>query len=63
MNIDIHDIICYPIITERSTELREGMNKVLFIVNSYANKIQVKGAVEELLKGKVEKGNLIHVPG
>ena len=63
MNIDIHDIICYPIITERSTELREGMNKVLFIVNSYANKIQVKWAVEELLKVKVEKVNLINVPG
>ena len=63
MNIDIHDIICYPIITERSTALREGMNKVLFIVNSYANKIQVKRAVEELLKVKVEKVNLIRVPG
>lgn len=63
MNIDIHDIICYPIITERSTALREGMNKVLFIVNSYANKIQVKRAVEELLKVKVEKVNVISVPG
>ena len=63
MNIDIHDIICYPIITERSTALREEMNKVLFIVNSYANKIQVKRAVEELLKVKVEKVNLISVPG
>ncbi len=63
MNIDIHDIISYPIITERSTELREGMNKVLFIVNSNANKIQVKKAVEELLKVKVEKVNLITVPG
>ncbi|MCC6543379.1 MAG: 50S ribosomal protein L23 [Nitrospirae bacterium] len=63
MNIDIHDIICYPIITERSTMLREEMNKVLFIVNSYANKIQVKRAVEELLKVKVEKVNLINMPG
>jgi len=63
VNIDIHDIICYPIITERSTSLREEMNKVLFIVNSFANKIQVKRAVEELLKVKVEKVNLINVPG
>jgi large subunit ribosomal protein L23 len=39
------------------------MNKVLFIVNSFANKIQVKRAVEELLKVKVEKVNLINVPG
>lgn len=63
MNIDIHDIVCYPIITERSTALREEMNKVLFIVNSNANKIQVKRAIEELLKVKVEKVNLINVPG
>nr|AKQ05276.1 50S ribosomal protein L23, large subunit ribosomal protein L23 [uncultured Nitrospirae bacterium Rifle_16ft_4_minimus_28768] len=62
MNIDIHDIISYPIITERSTELREGMNKVLFIVNPNANKIQIKRAVEELLKVKVEKVNLINMP-
>ncbi len=63
MNIDIHDIIRYPIITERSTELREVMNKVLFIVNPRANKIQVKRAVEELLKVKVEKVNLVNMPG
>jgi len=62
VNIDIHDIISYPIITERSTELREGMNKVLFIVNPNANKIQIKRAVEELLKVKVEKVNLINMP-
>lgn len=62
MNIDIHDIISYPIITERSTALREGMNKVLFIVNPNANKIQIKRAVEELLKVKVEKVNLINMP-
>ena len=62
MNIDIHDIISCPIITERSTELREGMNKVLFIVNPNANKIQIKRAVEELLKVKVEKVNLINMP-
>ncbi len=63
MNIDIHDIICFPIITERSTVLREEMNKVLFVVNPRANKIQVKQAVEELLKVKVEKINLISVHG
>ena len=63
MNIDIHDVICYPIITERSTGLREEMNKVLFIVNTYANKIQIKRAVETLLKVKVEKVNVISVPG
>ncbi len=63
MNIDIHDIISHPIITERSTELREGMNKVLFVVNSNANKLQIKRAVEELLKVKVEKVNVVNVAG
>jgi large subunit ribosomal protein L23 len=39
------------------------MNKVLFIVNPYANKIQIKRAVEELLKVKVEKVNVTNVEG
>lgn len=63
MNIDIHDIIRYPQITERSTDLREGLNKVVFIVNPLSNKHQIKHAVEELLKVKVEKVNIVNVGG
>lgn len=63
MNLDVHDILRFPLITERSTDLREHMNKVVFIVNRFANKHQVKQAVEETLNVKVEKVNIINVSG
>lgn len=63
MNLNIYDIILHPLVTERSTDLREGMNKVVFLVNPHANKHQVKRAVEETLKVKVEKVNIINVGG
>ncbi|MBI5193152.1 MAG: 50S ribosomal protein L23 [Nitrospirae bacterium] len=63
MNLDIHDVLRFPLITERSTDLRENMNKVIFIVNRFANKHQVKRAVEETLNVKVAKVNIINVAG
>ena len=63
MNINLHDILYNPLITERSTDLREGLNKVVFIVSPYANKHQVKLAVERTLKVKVEKVNIINLEG
>lgn len=63
MNINLHDILYHPLITERSTDLREGLNKVVFIVSPYANKHQVKLAVERTLKVKVEKVNIINMEG
>ncbi|MDD5435232.1 MAG: 50S ribosomal protein L23 [Nitrospira sp.] len=63
MNLDIHDILRYPLITERSTDLRENMNKVVFIVNRFANKLQVKQAVETTLNVKVEHVNIINIAG
>lgn len=63
MNLDIHEVLYHPLITERSTDLRESLNKVVFIVSPYANKLQVKHAVEKTLKVKVEKVNIINVEG
>ena len=63
MNLDIHDVLRYPLITERSTDLRENLNKVAFIVNRCANKLQVKQAVEATLNVRVEKVNIINVSG
>lgn len=63
MNLDIHDILRFPLITERSTDLREHMNKIVFIINRFANKLQVRQAVEETLKVKVEKVNIVNIAG
>ena len=49
----IQDIIKNPLITEKSTLLREGLNVVAFEVDSRANKIEIKKAVETQFKVKV----------
>lgn len=63
MNLDIHEILRYPLVTERSTDLRENLNKIVFVVSPLANKHQIKQAVEETLKVKVAKVNIINVEG
>ena len=46
-----------PVITEKATILREG-NKYAFRVDSKANKIQIRQAVESLFDVKVKKVNV-----
>ena len=57
-------IIRRPLVTEKSTIMREtGANIISFEVDPSANKIQVKSAVEELFKVKVEEVRLFNVRG
>lgn len=58
-----HVIIRRPLITEKSTTLREGGNVLAFEVDRNANKIDVKRAVEELFKVKVADVRLFNVRG
>lgn len=51
------EIIKRPIITEKTMLLAEQQNKYTFSVDKRANKIQIKQAIEELFKVKVEKVN------
>jgi len=54
-------IIKRPIVlTEKSTMLREGDNKVIFEVARTANKIQIKNAIEAMFKvGVVDVNTLL----
>lgn len=52
---DPYRIILSPIITEKSTLLKEKNREVCFEVNPKANKIEIKKAVEQLFKIKVER--------
>jgi len=52
---DPYRIILRPIITEKSTLLKEKNREVCFEVNPKANKIEIKKAVEQLFKIKVER--------
>lgn len=51
---DVRLIVHKPIITEKSTQLKEGSNRYLFKVDVRANKRQIKEAVEELFNVKVK---------
>ena len=61
--MNANQIIRRPLVTEKSTNLRESVNVIAFEVDPSANKIQVKSAVEELFKVKVEEVRLFNVRG
>ncbi len=63
MKPDMHQILQRPVLTEKSTLLREGHNKVAFVVHPSANKIDVKSAVERMLNVKVIDVNMMKVRG
>jgi large subunit ribosomal protein L23 len=51
---DPRKIVQMPLVSEKSTNLRSQANKYVFRVDKGANKLQIKRAVEELFKVKVE---------
>ncbi len=62
--MNANKIIRRPLVTEKSTLMREtGANVIAFEVDPGANKIQVKDAVEELFKVKVDEVRLFNVRG
>jgi large subunit ribosomal protein L23 len=61
--MNANQVIRRPLVTEKSTILREMGNVLAFEVDGNANKIEVKRAVEELFKVKVEEVRLFNVRG
>jgi large subunit ribosomal protein L23 len=61
--MNANQIIRRPLVTEKSTLLREGGNVLAFEVAPKANKIEVKKAVEELFKVKVIDVRIFNVRG
>jgi large subunit ribosomal protein L23 len=51
--VKLTDVIRRPLITEKTTILREDGQTVVFQVAADANKIEIKRAVEKLLGSKV----------
>ena len=63
MKLDLHAILIQPLLTEKITAMREANNTVGFLVHPDANRLQVKQAVETLLKVKVDRVNVLNVQG
>jgi len=61
--VDIYSVIIEPHITEKANLQKELHNQVTFKVHKKANKIEIKKAVEALLKTKVLEVKTTHVRG
>lgn len=59
----LYKIIVGPLLTEKGTLLKEKDNKVLFRVAKDANKIEIKKAVEEVFKVKVDNVTTMNCKG
>ena len=57
--INLYDSILSPLVTEKSTNLSE-INKVVFKVNSLADKKSIKKSIEKIFKVNVVKINIIN---
>ena len=63
MKKDPFSILRHPVITEKSTDLREKSNQIVFEVAKSANKTEIKKAVETLFKVKVMSVRTINIMG
>ena len=60
---DLYQVLIRPIITEKSNLQKEEMNQVTFEVHPQANKVEIRQAVEQLLKKKVKEVRTINIAG
>jgi large subunit ribosomal protein L23 len=63
MKLKSIDIIKAPLVTEKSTDLKDKKRLLCFEVNRDANKIEIKKAVEEIFKTKVESVRVMNFKG
>ena len=58
-----YDIVVRPIVTEKSSLLKESGNQYVFEVQRNANKIEIRKAVEKLFKVKVISVQVLNMEG
>jgi large subunit ribosomal protein L23 len=58
-----YEVLLSPLLTEKGALLKEKDNKILFKVARDANKIEIKKAVEETFKVKVNRVTTINCKG
>lgn len=61
--MSLYDIIIKPIVTEKGVAKKESERTLCFQVSPEANKTQVKAAIEQLFKVKVEEVRTVTTPG
>lgn len=63
MNVELHKVLKRPIVTEKSTALKEAKGQVVFEVHRSATKPVIKAAVEKAFQVKVLDVNTMVVRG
>jgi len=63
MKKDAHQIIKRPLITEKSTRLKEEGNQIAFVVDPAAGKVEIRQAIEKLFKVKVLRVHTMNLSG
>jgi len=58
-----YDVLIGPLLTEKGSLLKEVNNQILFKVARDANKLEIKKAVEEIFKVKVENVRTMNYKG
>jgi large subunit ribosomal protein L23 len=61
--MNIYDVVRKPLVSEKTTLEKDAKNIVAFVVHRDANKIEIKAAVEQLLKVEVVNVNTVNVAG
>ena len=59
IKMESHEIVKYPLSTEKSIRQMESENKLIFIVDKRAKKQEIKKAIEEVFKTKVKSVNTV----
>jgi large subunit ribosomal protein L23 len=62
-DLKVYSCIVRPVLTERSTTLKEKHNQYVFEVADASSKTDIKKAVEQLFKVTVERVRTMRVPG
>ncbi|MGQ9471090.1 MAG: 50S ribosomal protein L23 [Candidatus Aminicenantales bacterium] len=60
---DPYQIVLRPLISEKSTTLKEKNREICFEVDRSANKTEIKKAVEKLFKVRVERVRVVNLKG
>jgi large subunit ribosomal protein L23 len=63
MKLEYAQMILAPLVTEKTTALKDTRRLLCFKIHRDANKIMVKKAVEELFKTKVESVRILNYLG
>lgn len=57
--MNLNDVLLKPLLTEKTTMLKDEVHQVTFMVDPRANQIEIEKAVEKTFNVKVRKVNIV----